>query len=133
MVATPYRTLEETAAQKHSQEKQAFTAEQNRGKKQFPKGIHELANLPAPLDCFLPHCSPLPTLTTGADANLAREKWCHPKPNLLYLFWEKWRQVQPNEFGRMPGPVAALELAAACVDKQESERTFPEQDVARGG
>lgn len=60
---------------------------------------------------------PCPTLTTGADANLARQEWRHPKPKLLYLFWEKWRQVQPNEFGRMPGPVAALELAAAHVYK----------------
>lgn len=75
MVATPAPTLEETAAQKHSQEKQAFTAEQNRCKKQVLDGIHELANLPAPLDCFLPHCSPLPIMTTGADPNLAREKW----------------------------------------------------------
>ena len=30
--------------------------------------------------------------------------------------------MQPNEFGRMPGPVAALELAAACIYKQETER-----------
>lgn len=48
--------------------------------------------------------------------------WCHLKPTRLYLFWENWRQVQPNEFGRMPGPVAALELAAACIYKQETER-----------
>lgn len=29
--------------------------------------------------------------------------WCHPKPKLLYLLWEKWRQVRTNELGRMPG------------------------------
>lgn len=31
-------------------------------------------------------------------------------------------EVQPNEFGRMPGPMAARELAAACIYKQERDR-----------
>lgn len=52
------------------------------------------------------------------------------KPTRLYLFWENWRQVQPNEFGRMPGPVAALELAAACIYKQETERERERQRVS---
>lgn len=49
--------------------------------------------------------------------------WCHLKPTQLYLFWENWRQVHPNEFGRMPGPAGSSELAAAsCIYKQETER-----------
>lgn len=59
-----------------------------------------------------------------STSNLARERWCLPRPKLLYLFWENWRQVQPNESGRLPGPVAALELAAACIYKHERARRF---------
>lgn len=53
-------TLEETAVWKHGQEKQAFPAQQSRGKKQAPKESVTFANLPAPRSCFLPHCSPPP-------------------------------------------------------------------------
>lgn len=51
--------------------------------------------------------------------DLARERWYHLKPKLLYLFQESWRPVQSNEFGRVLGPRAAFELAAAYIYKQE--------------
>lgn len=34
----------------------------------------------------------------------------------------KLEEVQPNEFGRMLGPMAAREPAAACIYKQERDR-----------
>lgn len=34
----------------------------------------------------------------------------------------KLEEVQPNEFGRMLGPLAARVLAAACIYKQERDR-----------
>lgn len=67
------------------------------------------------------------TLTTEVQGdvqlfqrNLARARWYCLKPKLLYLLWENRRQVQPNEFGRLPGP-----MAAAHIDKQERARKFP--------
>lgn len=54
----PPQILEETAAQKHSQEKQTSTELQNRSKE--PAGLQSItfADLPARLGCVLPHCAP---------------------------------------------------------------------------
>jgi hypothetical protein len=46
------------------------------------------------------------------------------KPQLLYLFWENQRQVQPNEFGKMPGLWQLLSWQL-LVFTDRGEQKFP--------
>jgi hypothetical protein len=53
------------------------------------------------------------------------------KPQLLYLFWENQRQVQPNEFGKMPGLWQLLSWQL-LVFTDRGEQKFPGWGVAWG-
>jgi hypothetical protein len=90
------------------------------------------ANLPVPFGCFFLHCFPLPHPDSHSPCSHVSFQKRHPchrkvyrlKPQLLYLFWENQRQVQPNEFGKMPGLWQLLSWQL-LVFTDRGEQKFP--------